>query len=249
MMSEHGEHLPHIHHANEIPSHGEHLPHIHHLHDIPADFDSHTKISLSKKAYPVKLKSIADELHGGIAAIPRGKFVSESLDSDYFESAAQQQNPQPPFVGKQSKSLQAKIYSRANANGEVSKLDHDIVNRNGLVLEPLDNTKKTAPTDKPPASFVKQSSFESSNNKNKEKPVLEKKRSFSAKEKASDSVVRQKRIPPRIEEEGTIFRQQLTDMQQSHQRRRKERPLYVRMVSRAQKKRLDEDRKKVLYIF
>ena len=202
----------------------------------------------------MKLKSIAtvrddEALHGGIASLDelknnlRGKLVSESLDLDHFE------NPQPPFVGKQSKSLQAKIISRGNSNApENSKMEHDtLVNRNGLVLEPLENSsvKKYLPTDKPPVSFVKQASFESaSNNRNKDRPVLEKKRSYSGKEKATESV-RHRRVPPRIDEEGTVYREQLTDMQQSHHRRRKERPLYVRMISRAQKKRLDEDRRKV----
>lgn len=257
IMSEHGEHLPQIHHLNDIHSHGEHLPHIHHVHDIHTDFEIHTKGgNVSKKPYPVKLKSIAarddEALHGGIASSDdhklRGKLVSESLDFDHFE-ISQQQNPQPPFVGKQSKSLQAKIISRGNSYAtENLKMEHDSVgNRNGLVLEPLESSsvKKHLPIEKPPASFVKQASFESaSNNRLKEKPMLEKKRSYSGKEKAAESV-RHKRVPPRIEEEGTVYREQLTDMQQSHDRRRKERPLYMRMVSRAQKKRLDEDRKKV----
>lgn len=238
----------------------EHLPHISHSNEIPLDFEPHSKIS--KRAYP-KLRSIAtppgntfskddENLHNGIAYgeeqrhSARGRVLSESVDR--IPSNDDTTHPQPPNIGKQAKSLQSKILARGNSYSTSDPLNIlEPVIRNGLPvhLEPIENPglKKLPIPDKVIiAKFEKQSSFSGK---------AERVRSNSAKRTPTHAEIqKQKRKlqAPRIEEESTVFREQLSEMQQSHHRR-KERPLYVRMISRAQKRRQFEERKKVINIY
>lgn len=169
----------------------------------------------------------------------RGKYLSDN-------------ELQPP---RQSKSLQSKIVMQRGSSfsADPSRYDIEAINRNSLHLEPLDPfaVKKLSSDNKPPIGKLdKQFSFHNRNaNQNygesdqPRPPILEKRRSMKDVFGQQINVVRK---PPRVEEEGTVLRGKLSDVQQSHQRR-KERPLYLRMISRAERRKTEEDRKKVKF--
>mmetsp|Transcript_29971 Transcript_29971/g.41180 ORF Transcript_29971/g.41180 Transcript_29971/m.41180 type:complete len:433 (-) Transcript_29971:267-1565(-) len=235
----------------------EHLPHLHHVNEL-ADIDfPPSKISSTRIGVGVKLRSIEtppskkifeNDLNFGDEPRlnSREKHHTEHQDNCLFHpvgsDSTSHQQPQPPLIGKPSKSLQAKLSKGYSFNNDGSRND-DLHNRNNLILEPIEHVsvKKVVVND---AKFEKQTSFSEKSTQHR--------RSNSFREMFNESPKSVKQTPssnyakpPRVEEEGTVLRGKLLDVQQSHQRQRKERPLYIRMISRAQRKRQDEDRKKV----
>lgn len=234
----------------------EHLPHLHHPNDFnDVDFPPSKLSTNARVGVGIKLRSIGsppsnklfdtDNNFGDEPRLnSRGRHHAEQQDSFLFNPVINDsslfQQPQPPLVGKPSKSLQAKLSKgHSFSNNDAASRNDEIFNRNNLILEPIEHT--TVKKFNNDTKFEKQTSFSEKSSQ---------KRSNSFREVFNESPKSIKRPadypkPPRVEEEGTVLRGKLLDVQQSHQRQRKERPLYIRMISRAQRRRHDEDRKKV----